>query len=76
MPAGVEKAQVILPSEREVKVTRSFRAPRLLVYRAYTEPTLLQRWLLVNGEADALVTHRPPASSWNGAPALRSQSGR
>jgi uncharacterized protein YndB with AHSA1/START domain len=42
----VEKAQVTLPSEREVKVTRSFRAPRALVFRAYTEPQLVQRWLL------------------------------
>src|SRR5262245_23106586 len=46
MPMTMEKAQVTLPSEREVKVTRSFRAPRPLVYRAYTEPALVQRWLL------------------------------
>jgi len=46
MPMTIEKAQVVLPSEREVKVTRSFRAPRALVYRAYTEPQLVQRWLL------------------------------
>jgi uncharacterized protein YndB with AHSA1/START domain len=46
MPMAIEKAQVSLPSEREVKVTRSFRAPRALVYRAYTEPQLVQRWLL------------------------------
>lgn len=46
MPMTIEKAQVTLPSEREVKVTRSFRAPRGLVYRAYTEPQLVQRWLL------------------------------
>jgi uncharacterized protein YndB with AHSA1/START domain len=42
----MEKAQVTLPSDREVKVTRLFKAGRLLVYRAYTEPTLVQRWLL------------------------------
>jgi uncharacterized protein YndB with AHSA1/START domain len=42
----VDKAQVTLPSDREVKVTRTFRAPRSLVYRAYTEPQLVQRWLL------------------------------
>ena len=41
-----DKAQVTLPSEREVRVIRSFRAPRALVYRAYTEPQLIQRWLL------------------------------
>jgi uncharacterized protein YndB with AHSA1/START domain len=42
----IDKAQVTLPSDREVKVTRSFRAPRALVYRAYTEPELVRRWLL------------------------------
>jgi uncharacterized protein YndB with AHSA1/START domain len=46
MPMTIEKAQVTTPSDREVKVTRSFRAPRALVYRAYTEPRLVQRWLL------------------------------
>jgi uncharacterized protein YndB with AHSA1/START domain len=46
MPTIIDKADVIQPSDREVKVTRSFRAPRLLVYRAYTEPALLRRWLL------------------------------
>jgi uncharacterized protein YndB with AHSA1/START domain len=42
----MEKAQVTLPSDREVMVTRAFRAPRPLVYRAFTEPALVQRWLL------------------------------
>lgn len=42
----MEKAQVTLPNDREVKVTRSFKAARHLVYRAYTEPKLVQRWLL------------------------------
>jgi uncharacterized protein YndB with AHSA1/START domain len=42
----VDKAQVTLPSDREVKVTRAFKAPRALVYRAYTEPDLVRRWLL------------------------------
>jgi uncharacterized protein YndB with AHSA1/START domain len=46
MPMTMDKAQVTLPSDREVKVTRSFRAARPLVYRAYTEPGLVQRWLL------------------------------
>ncbi|HSC29097.1 MAG TPA: SRPBCC family protein [Vicinamibacterales bacterium] len=46
MPMTIDKAQVTLPSDREVKVSRSFRAPRGLVYRAYTEPQLVQRWLL------------------------------
>src|SRR5262249_10578279 len=32
--------------DHEVKVTRSFRAPQALVYRTYTEPEALRRWLL------------------------------
>jgi uncharacterized protein YndB with AHSA1/START domain len=46
MPMAIEKAQVSLPSDREVKVTRSFKAPRALVYKAYTEPALVKQWLL------------------------------
>lgn len=46
MQTTMEKAQVTLPSDREVQVRRSFKAPRALVYRAYTEPELLRRWLL------------------------------
>lgn len=46
MMATIDKAQVSTPSDREVKVTRSFRAPRALVYRAYTEPELVRKWLL------------------------------
>jgi uncharacterized protein YndB with AHSA1/START domain len=46
MAMTMDKAQVILPSDREVKVTRSFKASRALVYRAYTEPDLVTQWLL------------------------------
>ena len=42
----VEKAQVTTPSDREVQVVRSFRAPAALVYRAFTEPDLVRRWML------------------------------
>ena len=41
-----DAAQVTLPDDRSVRVTRSFNAPRDLVYRAYTTPALMQRWLL------------------------------
>jgi len=37
------KAQVVLPSDHEVRVERSFNARRELVYKAYTTPELLQR---------------------------------
>jgi uncharacterized protein YndB with AHSA1/START domain len=46
MATTIDKAQVTLPSDREVKVIRSFKAPRALVYRAWTEPELVRRWLL------------------------------
>lgn len=38
-------AQVTLPSDTEVCVTRGFHAPRALVWRAHTEPELARRWL-------------------------------
>ncbi|MGE3277369.1 MAG: SRPBCC family protein [Vicinamibacterales bacterium] len=41
-----ETAQVTLPSDREVKVVRSFKAARALVYRASTEPELVKQWML------------------------------
>ncbi|MEJ2502688.1 MAG: SRPBCC family protein [Gemmatimonadota bacterium] len=46
MATKLETAQVSLPSDSEVSVSRSFDAPAALVYRAYTEPALMQRWLL------------------------------
>jgi uncharacterized protein YndB with AHSA1/START domain len=41
-----KSAMVSLPSDREVEVIRSFRAPRTLVYEAYTKPELMRQWLL------------------------------
>jgi uncharacterized protein YndB with AHSA1/START domain len=46
MPMTIDRAEVSLPSDREVKVLRSFRAPRALVFRAFTEPDLVRRWML------------------------------
>lgn len=46
MPTRYEKAEVTLPSGSEVQVTRSFNAPRALVFRAFTEPELVKRWML------------------------------
>ncbi len=39
-------AEVTLPSDREVRVVRSFKAPRQLVWDAHTKPELTQKWLL------------------------------
>ena len=37
---------VTTPSDREVRVTRVFDAPRTLVFDCHTEPALVQRWML------------------------------
>jgi uncharacterized protein YndB with AHSA1/START domain len=34
-----------MPSDREVQVTRTFEAPRPLVFKALTTPDLLMRWM-------------------------------
>jgi uncharacterized protein YndB with AHSA1/START domain len=41
----VSKAEVSLPGDREVRVSRKFQAPRELVYKAYTTPEIVKRWL-------------------------------
>jgi len=46
MAMTIEKAKVSLPSESTVMVTRAFNAPCDLVYKAYTTPALVRRWLL------------------------------
>jgi uncharacterized protein YndB with AHSA1/START domain len=38
-------AEVSLPSDTEVRVTRSFKAPRTLVWQAHTDPRLIPRWM-------------------------------
>ena len=37
---------VSTPSDREIRVTRIFDAPRALVFECHTKPELLQQWLL------------------------------
>ena len=39
-----QPADVTLPSDREVRVTRQFNAPRKLVYDAHTRPELVRKW--------------------------------
>ncbi len=38
--------EVTMPSDREVRVTRKFNAPRQLVWDAHTKPELMQKWML------------------------------
>ena len=40
------KLEIALPSDREIRITRSFDAPRNLVWDAHTKPELVRRWLL------------------------------
>jgi uncharacterized protein YndB with AHSA1/START domain len=43
MPKPLE---VTLPSDREVRVVRTFNAPRQLVWDAHTKPELITKWML------------------------------
>lgn len=39
-----QPAEVTTPSDRDVRVTRTFNAPRQLVWDAHTKPELVPRW--------------------------------
>lgn len=41
----VTKVQITTPSERELAMIRSFKAPRSMVFDAFTKPDLIKRWL-------------------------------
>ena len=43
MPAS---AEVTLPTDSQIQVVRDFAAPRTLVFRAFTRPEMIRRWLL------------------------------
>jgi uncharacterized protein YndB with AHSA1/START domain len=49
--------QITTPSEREIKMTRAFDAPRHLVFDAFTKPELLERWLLGPDGWSMVVCH-------------------
>ncbi len=42
----MKPGEVSTPSDTEVQVQRSFDSPAELVWRAYTEPELIRRWML------------------------------
>jgi uncharacterized protein YndB with AHSA1/START domain len=37
-------AAVTLPTDKQILITRTFQAPKHLVYKAYTTPELIKRW--------------------------------
>jgi uncharacterized protein YndB with AHSA1/START domain len=39
-----QKANVTLPADEQILITREFDAPRDLVYKAFTTPELVKRW--------------------------------
>ena len=43
------------PSDRELTLTRTFDAPRQLVFDAFTKPEMVKRWLF--GPADWPLVH-------------------
>src|SRR4051794_17128462 len=45
MEAKPSTLNVTTPSDTEMAVTRVFRAPRELVFEAWTRPELVKRWL-------------------------------
>jgi uncharacterized protein YndB with AHSA1/START domain len=46
MSAPGRKVSVVREGESSILITRSFNAPRELVYDAHTKPELVRRWLL------------------------------
>jgi uncharacterized protein YndB with AHSA1/START domain len=42
--ASKGSAVVTLPTDTQILITREFDAPKHLVYRAFTEPDLIERW--------------------------------
>jgi uncharacterized protein YndB with AHSA1/START domain len=47
---NVGQLEITLPSDREIAMTRSFNAPRAMVFDAWTKPELVKRWLGVFGD--------------------------
>ncbi len=61
----VGKMTLSLPSDREIVLTRTFDAPRRLVWEAYTRPEHLARWLGPRRyEIDALDMDLRPGGRW------------
>lgn len=44
MTLNDKKAEVTLPSDTQILITRAFDAPAHLVYKAWTTPELVKRW--------------------------------
>jgi uncharacterized protein YndB with AHSA1/START domain len=62
---STSKAEVTLPSDTEILITREFAAPRHLVYRAWTTPELIKRWWAGdNGEVTSVEVDLRVGGGW------------
>lgn len=60
-----DSAVVTVPSDTQILITREFRAPRHLVYRAYTTPELIRRWWARDrGQVTSAEVDLRPGGSW------------
>jgi uncharacterized protein YndB with AHSA1/START domain len=58
-------ANVTLPADNQILITRDFDAPRELVYKAYTTPELVKRWWHANrGEATVVEIELRVGGRW------------
>ena len=60
-----DRAQVTLPTDEQILITREFDAPKHLVYRAWTTPELVRRWWHANrGEMTRAEIDLRVGGSW------------
>jgi uncharacterized protein YndB with AHSA1/START domain len=58
-------AVVTLPADTQILITREFNAPRRLVYKAWTTPSLIKRWWTGDrGEATSIDADLRPGGTW------------
>jgi uncharacterized protein YndB with AHSA1/START domain len=65
MAASSGTAQVTLPADDHILITREFDAPRHLVFRAFTTPELVRQWWHANrGELTVVEIDLRVGGSW------------
>jgi uncharacterized protein YndB with AHSA1/START domain len=58
-------AEVTLPADKQILITREFDAPRELVYRAWTEPELIKKWWAgTHGKVDSVEVDLRVGGTW------------
>ena len=62
---GQSKLKVTTPSDREIVMTRTFDAPRELVFKAFTDPELIAKWWGLRGTTTIVETMDVrPGGAW------------